>query len=229
MIIRALFFVDEIRTASPEHIIESIHNAQEEYGKTEVDEFIIAFLKEDSDLEKDYSSILYILNQEFKHHRKETLTKRAVNRICNRRLERYIYNGTNISKAFSHFYSCWECVDAKNVVHITAEALRLMHKFIERFPIEYLEFIIRPKYVPANSRLDGPDFYSFVLEPFTDKIFGDWLKFEEFLDVQKRVNPEIAGYVSSFYQRYKMNRYSFVGIRDEELGNFGNLVRKWIK
>ena len=66
------------------------------------------------------------------------------------------------------------------------------------------------------------------MEPFTDKIFGDWLKFEEFLNIQKKVNPEIAGYVSSFYDRYKISGYSSVGISDKEIDNFGNLVRKWL-
>jgi len=227
MIIRALFFVDEIRTVSPERIVDSIHYAQDEYGKPKVDEFIVAFLIEDSDVEKDYSGFLYILNQQFKNHTKETLTKEDVNRICDRRLERYTQKGKDISKAFSQFYSCWNHVDEKNVVHITAGALKLMRGFIEKVPLEYLEFLIRPKYVPAKSKFDN-DFYSFVLEPFTDKIFGDWLKFEEFLNIQKKVYPEIAGYVSSFYDRYKINGYSFVGIRDDEINNYGNLLRRWL-
>lgn len=229
MIIRALFFVDEIRTISPERIVESIHNAQDEYGKAKVDEFIVALLKEDSDVEKDYSGFLYILNQQLKNHTKETLTKEDVNGISDRRLERYTQKGTDISKAFSQFYSCWDHVDEKNDVHITADALKFMRGFIEKVPLEYLEFLIRPKYVPVTkeSKLDG-DFYSFVMEPFTEQIFGDWLKFEEFLNSQKKVYPEITGYVSSFYDRYKISGYSFVGIKDEELDNYGNLLRRWL-
>lgn len=225
--IRGQFFVPEIRTGCPDNIIDSINKAQNEYGKPEVDEFIVDFLKEDSDIEMDYTGFLYLLNQQFKSHRKETLTKESVNLICNRRLDRYTQKGTDISKAFTHFYSCWDYVDKENTVHITNEALKIMHGFIEKFPGEYLEFLIRPRYVPAKSKLDG-DFYSFVLEPFTDKIFGGWLKFEEFLNCQQEVNSDITSYVSTFYDKYKVNSYKFVGIRDNEIDNYGNLLRKWI-
>lgn len=227
MIILGLFFVDDIRTDYPEKIIESIHSAQDNYGKTNVDEFLICYLKEESDINKDFSNFFYHLNQQFKHQKKETFSKESVNLICNRRLEKYTQNGTDIDKAFSHFYSCWDYVDEKNVVHITNEALTIMRRFIEKFPKEYLEFIIRPKYIPAKSRLDG-NYYSFVLEPFTDNIFDGWDKFKEFLNNQKEVYPVITGYVSEFYERYKKNSFMYVGILDNELDNFGDLIRKWI-
>lgn len=227
-IIRLLFHVNDIRVDTPNIVIERIRLAQEEYGKDKVDNFLIFYLKEDSDPEKNFSNFFYMLHQQHKSHQEELFAYDQVKAICNRRLERYIEKGKDISIAFTLFYSCWDYVDDKNIVHITGQALKLMRSFISEVPEEYLKFIIRPKYSPPTSKLDG-DFFSFVFEPYTKEIFNGWNNFCSFLDeCEEKVNNQIVEKVRLLFLEYKSHDYTLIPIIESNIDRYDSLIRKWI-
>lgn len=227
-IIRLLFRADDIRIGSPELIVERIRFAQEQYRKSEVDNFLIFYLKEESEPEKNFSNFFYALHQQHKHHQEELFAYDEVITICNRRLERYIKIGKDIQVAFTLFYSCWDYVDDKNIVHITDQALKLMRVFIDEVPQDYLEFIVRPKYSPPTAKLDG-DFYSFVFEPFTKEIFNGWDKFSSFLqECEGKANKQIVEKVKLLFHEYESHSYKLIPILENNIDKYGLLVRKWI-
>lgn len=227
-IIRLLFHVNDIRIGSPELIVERIRFAQEEYGKNKVDNFLVSYLKEESDPEKDFSNFFYMLHQQHKQDQEELFAYDEVKTICNRRLERYAENGKDIQVAFTLFYSCWDHVDDKNIVHITEQALKLMRVFIDKVPQDYLEFIVRPKYSPPTAKLDG-DFYSFVFEPFTKEIFNGWNKFSSFLnECEGKANKQIVEKVKLLFHEYESHSYKLIPIFESNVDKYGLLVRKWI-
>lgn len=227
-IIRLLFHVNDIHVGTPNIVVERISSAQEEYGKDKVDNFLVSYLKEESDPEKNFSNFFYMLHQQHKSHQEELFAYDQVKTICNRRLERYIEKGKDISIAFTLFYSCWDYVDDKNIVHITDQALKLMRIFTNKVPQDYLEFIVRPKYSPPTAKLDG-DFYSFVFEPFTKEIFNSWDKFSSFLEeCEEKTNKQIVEKVKLLFLEYKSHDYKLISIQESNVDKYGHLIRKWI-
>lgn len=227
-IIRLMFYVEDIPKSYPDKIVDKINLGKKKYGENKVNEFLIPYLKEESDSEKDYSNFFYQLHQQFKNQEEELISHNDLLTICNRRFERYLANGKNINIAFTLFYSCWDSVDKKNIVHITNQALKLMRAFIDKVPEDYLKFIIRPKYSPPTARLDG-DFFSFVFEPFTDKIFSDWDTFREFLKkCEGKVDQQILKGINQLFIEYASNGYRFIPVPEESIDKYGSLIRKWI-
>lgn len=227
-IIRLLFHVNDIRVDTPNIVVERIRSAQEEYGKDKVDNFLISYLKEESDPEKNFSNFFYMLHQQHKYHQEELFAYDEVKTICIRRLERYTENGKDVSIAFILFYSCWDYVDDKDTVHITDQALKLMRVFIDKVPQDYLSFIIRPKYSPPTSKLDG-NFYSFVFEPFTKEIFNGWDKFSSFLEECKgKANKQIVENVKILFREYESHDYKLIPIKESDIDKYGQLIRRWI-
>jgi len=231
-IIGILLDVEDILIDFPQKIFEKIKIGQSSYSKETVNKFLVLFLKEDSAPEKNYRNFFYPLLPHLNTQtEQDILTPDQVKDICNSRLKRYVAGkGDDIEIAFNLFYSCWEKVDKDNVVHITEEALKNIRQFINKVPEQYLKFLIRPRYTPPHRGWDG-DFYSFVFEPFTEKIFGGWDNFLSFLEELKAkgIDQSLVSGIEKSYRNSSENSYQVIKVNNvKEMAELG-IDEKWIQ
>ncbi|MEQ8576139.1 MAG: hypothetical protein RIB63_18880, partial [Fulvivirga sp.] len=94
------------------------------------------------------------------------------------------------------YYNCILEIDSKNRVFIDRSANETLLRYIMRFPKEYLEFVIRPKFV-------GGGFDTYTFEPYIPQYFGSWDNFEAFLLTDEKNNTDLLRH----FEKFKMNSY----------------------
>lgn len=71
------------------------------------------------------------------------------------------------------YYHCIRDVDVSGKISLIELAGMEVRKYLQKYPIEYLRFVIRPKHGTAAKL--------YVFDPFIPEYFGSWEKFEIFL------------------------------------------------
>lgn len=116
---------------------------------------------------------------------------------------------------FTLFYNCKSKTDPKtHRVYLRQEALDIMKNEIQNNPQGYFGMFIR-KGITSN-----PEYNTVSPEPFCAQIFGNYSKFEEFLEKCKDDNQYTIR-VKNFWELYKSNGY-----RSIEFEGQGNVQEK---
>ena len=112
---------------------------------------------------------------------------------------------------FTLFYNCQSKTDPKtHRVYLRQEALDIMKNEIQKNPQGYFSMFIR-KGITSN-----PEYNTVSPEPFCAQIFGNYGKFEEFLEECKSDDQNTIR-VKNFWELYKSNGYR--SIKFEGQGN----------
>ena len=102
---------------------------------------------------------------------------------------------------FTLFYNCQSKTDPKtHRVYLRQEALDIMKNEIQKNPQGYFSMFIR-KGITSN-----PEYNTVSPEPFCAQIFGNYGKFEEFLEECKSDDQNTIR-VKNFWELYKSNGY----------------------
>jgi hypothetical protein len=105
------------------------------------------------------------------------------------------------SRAFDLFY--YNCIDTINQetyeTRLLDEANKTIRSYIERFPIDYFRFSIRPTIYPLE----------YIFEPFTDEYFKSWDEFKMFIE-NVDGNSEELDFLKEYFQKFEsMNHQKF--------------------
>jgi hypothetical protein len=209
----------EIREGYAHKIVERLVDLPENIDQGNLRLFLKEHLKR-IEPKIDCSNFFYDLNFRYKEGNFNfLLTKEDLIEICEKRLEEYCSQNDNPLEAFGLLYLCWDHVDEENHVHLSEGSLEIIYKFIQKVPIKYLLFLIRPKYVPPMS-FRGPEYVEFVFEPFTKAILGDWEKFDAFIKGLKPTNieeKELIEKIDKLFLKYRKERFSQITLLKKEL------------
>lgn len=154
------------------------------------------------------------------------LTKEELQRIAVKRLLGFINSRNEFDiRVFNLFYyNCWSGKTTSNNVLIADLANRLIRRYIDKFPTDYLRFVIRSRNTPHFDN-------EFVFEPFAHQYFGSWEKFESFLIDSINRHSEFID-IHDYFQKFKSNRYEYF-VADSipwiEADVNGNSVLKYFK
>lgn len=227
-IFQVLFEEDKIRIHYAETIISKIKLVQDKFDKDQISTFLHDYLK-NVNPELDCYNFFYLINQEHKEGNTTFIISKEISLdICLFRLESYTNTKSDIKTAFKLFYVCWEKVDENNKVHISKKALELMRDFVNKVPKDYLNYLLRPKYLPPTTTF-YPGHLEFVFEPFTEQIFGGWPKFENFLKdlTMNEVDEKEINIIKNLYKKYEENQFISIRIPKNQLVDYTIDLNKW--
>lgn len=165
----------------------------------------------------------YIDEEDFKF----PTSKDELQRISVKRLTEYIESRKDFDKRVfdTFYYNCWEGKTKDNHVVLLSEANKVVRSYINKYPTDYLRFVIRSKYSP---HIDN----EYVFEPFIPQYFGDWDAFEKFLFEVAEKNKGFASMLS-YFEQFKASGYkSFYSKEIPEwidIDDNGNSTLKYFK
>jgi hypothetical protein len=129
-------------------------------------------------------------------HSKEIMTKKELSRYLLKYLRQYCSSKQTTSfnaSAFELYKRNVLSIDpSTNYVNFKPEANRLMRKYIEKFPQDYLAILIQP--IPLTNGI-------FTMDITTTEIFGSYSEFENFLYGQP--NTKVTLEAKSFFIKFK--------------------------
>ena len=219
-LLKTYLSIDEIREQKAGEIVRFIEELQNTFSKEQIKNVLVEAIESVSP-EKSFYNLFYLFNQQFKHNEgNPVFSQNEFQKVCETRLKNYTQNvsNTDMPTAFEHLYLCWDYVDESNEVHLTDNALKTMYDFVIKFPIKFLQFIIRRRLMSGNS-LYAQKEHDFVFEPFTDAIFGSWDKFEAFLKNQEKSIDDklIISTIIKFFNQFKQHQYKYFTVKSSEL------------
>lgn len=97
------------------------------------------------------------------------------------------------------YQNCWEKLEADRGIIIDNRANSLINNHLQKYPNDYLKYVIRPEFMPHD---DG----NYVFEPYIPQYFGSFPKFEEFLTGQQESN-DYASQLLVYFNVYKSKDY----------------------
>jgi hypothetical protein len=155
------------------------------------------------------------------------LDKLEVQKISLERLKQFLGSRSEFdTRVFIFFYyNCWSSKTTESKVVILEDANKLVYEYINKYPLDYLRWAIRPRSTP---HMDN----EYVFEPFTYQYFDDWDNFEKFLNSHARDKVEFSPMLK-FFDDFKQSKYTLFYSEETpqwiEADQHGNAVMKYFK
>ena len=225
-VISTMIEVDQFQKFYNDKIINHIVSAytNNKIPEHEIEEFIKEFLLNGIRLGEKYS-FYYSIYMKFKENADFVFPIREVElkEICLERLKKFVLQKDNdILKCSELYYLCRDGVDKTDHVILNKDAHSQMRTFINNFPWEYINFLIRPYGTPIYTSVNS----EFTIEPFVEFTFEGWDNFWEFLNRFKS-GSEYSNHKERFekyylfFKKFKDNNYKPVPVNVNEYGNYG--------
>jgi len=197
---------------------------EKRFPQDEIISFINSFLLDEIDLGTGYS-FYYSIYQKYKSDNSFVfpVKEEELKEICFNRLNKFVeLKNNDLTKCSNLYYLCRDHVDSENRVVLQDRAHAIMRKFIDNFPWEYIQSLIRPYGTPLH-RNAWP---TFTIEPFVENTFNGWDNFWSFLDDFKKNNTVDLAKITRFdkyylfFMRFKDKGYKPIQIPENEWANY---------
>ena len=237
-IIATMIELDQFQRSNNDRIIELIRGVWigNQFQEKKIKEFVLKYLKDEIPYGKKYS-LYYTLFKDFQPsgYFDFPISEEEFKDICFARLKEYTENPEitikKIETCFELYYLCIDYIKSDSKIILQERAHKQMRRFVDKYPYEYIEFLIRPYTTPLQK--SEP---TFTTEPFMEKTFNGWENFWKFLDEFKHtitdesILHKLQMYYA-FFERFRDNGYRPVLIPFEDWGKYGidDLVkgREW--
>lgn len=201
-VISTMIEVEQFQHYYNDKIIELIISAYSnpKFNSSNISSFIKDYLTEGIILGEKYS-FYYSIYQSYKNDSSFhfPVSENELKEICFKRLHKFVELKINdLSKCSNLYYLCRDHVDSENRVVLQDRAHPVMRKFINNFPWEYIQSLIRPYGTPLHRKA----WPTFTLEPFIENTFNGWDNFWLFLDEFKKNNTSDLAKITRFDKYY---------------------------
>jgi hypothetical protein len=225
-IIKIMIDIKDMQRFYYDKVLEKIrkvytwHLFQHEELTSFTNELFLSFIE----LGEKYS-LYYSLYQKFKFEENYTfpITESELKDICFARLKHFVDSKTkNIDKCSNLYYLCRDHVDENNNVVLQDRAHKKRREYVNNYPWEYINFLIRPYGTPIY-RESWP---GFTIEPFVKQTFGGWDNFYIFLEEQKEKMKNDTNYERllkyiAFFNEFKFNNYKPFTVEEKNWHLYG--------
>jgi len=180
-ILHSMVEIDDYQEYYNDRILSLIQQVYIEgiYENDKIKSFVNDLFKNIIELGNKYT-FYYALYQNFKHidNYLFPITENDLKNICFERLNIFVDSkAQEIDACYNLYYLCRDHVDEKNNVVLQARAHKVFRKYIDIYPWDYIDSLIRPYGVPIYPASAG-----FTIEPFVEHTFNGWKNFMEFID-----------------------------------------------